>query len=764
MTIAMGLVLIGLVADRASAGGVCGLALSERAHWDQDPGQYADVWADGNVAFLGQFFDNKVHFFDISNPDNPTRFLEWVVGAPNQSASAQDVKSGDGLLFIALDSDSNDGVEIVDIRDPFNPQHLTWVDTPGYPDVHNVFYDGGMLYLADSRDPEVAIVDLTGYDPDNPPARIETNLWRFTVGSSFVHDITVRNGRLYVCAWNSGLHVYDVSNVANQQPVFLGSATGSSTHSVWPSGDARWAVVGEERSGGPVKLYEITGGGTSVVLRDTMALPGRAFSVHNPVVIGLRVYVSWYGAGLVILDIDPNAKTLNEVGSYDTFPGVGGFDGAWGVYPFLGEDRILVGDLQTGFYIVNAAPENCNDGLFCNGIESCGLQGCVPGNDPCPGMGCNESTNQCVDCTTHGDCNDGNNCTTDTCQGGMCVATDVECPMGQQCDPDSGQCEDFCLSDGDCPGNLVCNTTLGACVECITDGSCFDGLNCTEDLCSQGSCTFPPVICLSDERCDPADGECKECLNDTHCPPGLTCNTSIGECVGCLDDTPCDDGVWCNGPERCVGGDCQPGPEPCPEQLCDESGQTCADCLNDGHCDDALWCNGAEGCEAGQCQPGDDPCPGQFCNDETDQCVQCLFDYQCNDGLFCNGEELCEAGVCSVGTPPCPIEECIESEGRCIECITDVECPGGDFCAFAFCTEVGTCALEPRRYGDGNRDGTVDLLDVLCVLDGFRGTFESCAYEDLDIADCKSIGDPIDLRDILAVLDAFAGLDRCCGE
>jgi hypothetical protein len=37
----------------------------------------------------------------------------------------------------------------------------------------------------------------------------------------------------------------------------------------------------------------------------------------------------------------------------------------------------------------------CDDGLFCNGAETCSGGVCQPGGDPCPGTGCNEGTDVC---------------------------------------------------------------------------------------------------------------------------------------------------------------------------------------------------------------------------------------------------------------------------------------------------------------------------------------------------------------------------------
>lgn len=329
------------------------------ANWDGDSGFYADVWAVGDFAFVAQLSDNKVHFFDISDPRDPIRFLEWAVGSPNESASAQDVKVANGLLFIALETSVRDGVEIVDVRDPFNPVHLSWIDTPGFAQVYNCFYDNGYLYLADNRSPEIGIVDLTGYDPDNPPFRISRNHWVLGVGGSKVRDMTVRDGRLYVAAWDSGVHVFDVTDITTKPPIFLGSdaPAGPKTNALWPSDDGRWLVVAEERMGGALKLFEILPEekGVAVVERDRVTQTcGDCFSPHNPVVVGTRVYVAWYQAGLQIYDIHEDTASLVEVASYDTFPDLtGAVNGAWGVYPFLGEERMLVSDTQFGLYVLN---------------------------------------------------------------------------------------------------------------------------------------------------------------------------------------------------------------------------------------------------------------------------------------------------------------------------------------------------------------------------------------------------------------------------
>lgn len=328
---------------------------------------FSDVYGDGNYAYIGHFGDAGVDIIDISNPANPTWVAEVRSDAPNCFASQQDLKVHEGMLFIALESDGNDGVLIVDVRDPTNPIKRTLITVPNYANVHNMYYDAGFLYLANSQTPNVGIIDLRTYDLDAAPATITTPHWMMnSVGSSFVHDIHVRDvpvpgggtrKLLYACGWNSGLLIYDATNVATQIPALIGTAPGQSTHSCWPTDDGKFVVTGEERSGGGIKVFEIggTAGALTLTLRDSFSPASSiAFSVHNQLIDGYRLYNAWYQWGMAAFDIDPVTGALSLVANYDTFLNpVAGFNGAWGVYPFLGPDKVLVSDIETGLYVVS---------------------------------------------------------------------------------------------------------------------------------------------------------------------------------------------------------------------------------------------------------------------------------------------------------------------------------------------------------------------------------------------------------------------------
>src|SRR5581483_4543282 len=94
----------------------------------------------------------------------------------------------------------------------------------------------------------------------------------------------------------------------------------------------------------------------------------QATSPSTSKVMGNYLFVAWYQAGVVIFDVsDPRNPIL--VGNYDTWPGsstggTGGGNGDWGVWPFLGMDKILVSDRTTGLYVLDATAVSTEPAVF----------------------------------------------------------------------------------------------------------------------------------------------------------------------------------------------------------------------------------------------------------------------------------------------------------------------------------------------------------------------------------------------------------------
>ena len=68
-----------------------------------------------------------------------------------------------------------------------------------------------------------------------------------------------------------------------------------------------------------------------------------------------------------------------------------------------------------------------------------------------------------------------------------------------------------------------------------------------------------------------------------------------------------------------------------------------------------------------------------------------------------------------------------------------------------------------RPYGDVDCNQTVNVFDVLRVLEGISGVFEfGCTFEDCDIEPCEGNG-VVNVLDALAVNNAIGGVNPCCG-
>jgi hypothetical protein len=193
--------------------------------------------------------------------------------------------------------------------------------------------------------------------------------------------------------------------------------------------------------------------------------------------------------------------------------------------------------------ILCSGDEDCDDGDFCNGAETCVDDLCQAGTDPCPGQFCDEDI-ACMDCLVNGDCDDGLYCNgVESCVGGVCQpGSTVDCDDGIACTADS------------------CNESSDSCDNVTNDAACDDGLFCNGD-----------EICSATLGCQAGSDPC----------PGNYCDEVTDTCYECQDDSECDDGLFCTGTETCVSGACQFSSDPCPGQGCDEENDECVATPND---------------------------------------------------------------------------------------------------------------------------------------------------------------------------------------
>jgi hypothetical protein len=339
--------------------------------------QYADLYGEGNIAVLGTYDASGAYIFDISNPDRPV-LASWYNPSPAQQMLEALVRNSIGYFG----SGNSGGVHVVNLTDPYHPALITKITSTnggGYNTIHEILLDGNYLYETDSRTPTVKVINIS-----NPAAPVFVrNI--VTSDPRFIHAVHIANGRLFTSGWGGKTEIYDISNVATQAPLVGTVLAGNNAHSTWTSTDGNYLYSARETVDGDLRVYNISNPANPLLVKsiNAAALGLNAICPHNPVVVGNLLFVAWYQAGLQVFDITNPANPV-RVGQFDTFSNAffketasaalqsdpwdmicgsnsllrsvpNTYDGNWAVYPFLGLNKVLLGDLAGGLFIVDAS-------------------------------------------------------------------------------------------------------------------------------------------------------------------------------------------------------------------------------------------------------------------------------------------------------------------------------------------------------------------------------------------------------------------------
>jgi hypothetical protein len=395
-------------------------------------------------------------------------------------------------------------------------------------------------------------------------------------------------------------------------------------------------------------------------------------------------------------------------------------------------------------------PFCCHNTAECEGVQSCSICDLETIIDP--------ETNVCElipnCCLADADCDDGNPCTTNTCNTGAktCNAPGLlngaqlgcgvvgpndppTCFVGTQCV--AGTCDigdpEACPDDGD-PCTEEVTDSSGCCVhQVISESCCSDGHPTCPGMvnaCTNITCNTQTNECESE-----VEPNCSPCTVTDECPEPdnpcatVTCNQLAGKCEQTIDPTctpcttvdvcppasgPCN-GVICNDDDRCQET-IIPGCRTCTTQAqCNPLGPATGPCA-------------AEVCTAGKCAPnlGRPDCTDGN-NDSEDECVvtngqpscvhTCIDDRPCSDGNVCNGVEsrvncrcatVQPAPACA-GTDPCTDYGCDPATGCTTEAMTlapAVACRLGVF------TDV-LAGLTPLQISKGTKKKMAKLATTI---------------------------------------------------
>ena len=331
------------------------LNMTLRSNFEFQQGNLNDIWGwhheetGKEYAIVGRTIGTSV--IDVTDPDNPVD----VGFFPGANTTWRDIKTWGDYAYVT--NEQADGVAVLYLGDLPSGGELTGFNwTPNIPGLgtlntcHNIYIDEfGYAYLAgcDLNSGGMLIVDVftTPGDPQFVAAAPPV----------YSHDVFVRDNRMYSSEIYDGeFTIYDVTDKENITELGAQTTDFEFTHNTWLSDDSNTIFTTDELANAPVGAYDISDPTDIVELDQFVPLEtlGEGVIPHNVHVWQDWLIISYYTDGGIVVDASV-PDNLIEVGNFDTFfTGSGGFSGAWGAYPFLPSETVLLTDITNGLYVV----------------------------------------------------------------------------------------------------------------------------------------------------------------------------------------------------------------------------------------------------------------------------------------------------------------------------------------------------------------------------------------------------------------------------
>jgi len=332
---------------------------------------WRDLDSKRSFALMGR--SNGVAFVEITEPENP-RYLGNLPRPVNVADSVwTDIKTYRGYAYVVADAVSGHGMQVFNLKklltaDPEEPATFS-ADTryEGFNSAHNLVINqqSGFAYAVGS---DTCAGGLHMIDLREPTEPLEAGCF---ADDGYTHDAQCVNyqgpderfrGREICLASNEDtLSVIDVSD--KQHPTLIGRHSYPQvgyTHQGWLDSSHRYFFINDELD---ELTHSLTGTRTLVMDLDRLdqveppaAYLAAGLSIdHNHYLVGDFLFQAHYTRGLRVLKLnDPASADFVEVAWFDTHPESDGlsFSGAWNVFPFFGNDIVLVSDINRGLFIL----------------------------------------------------------------------------------------------------------------------------------------------------------------------------------------------------------------------------------------------------------------------------------------------------------------------------------------------------------------------------------------------------------------------------
>jgi choice-of-anchor B domain-containing protein len=306
--------------------------------------------------------NNRVGFVEITNPAAPV-LLGTIA---HTSSTWGDIKVY-GHYAYAVCETAGTGIQVFDLAN-IDSGTVTLVRTLASPGrTHNLALNtaSGYLYTCGSRDGTGTTMCFSLADPSFPvqvgPASMTTNYMHDANVVSYTSGPLAGKELLFGFSESRGVDIYDVTN--KNAPSLIKRVTYPSMgycHQGWLSTDRKYLYVDDEAD-------ETNGQPTTRSLIFNVEDPANAFFVgtftsglpaidHNQYTSDGFTFQANYQSGLRIFDLAGNPEAPVQVGAFDTFLGSNGasFNGAWSTYPYFPSGTVIVSDINSGLFVLNA--------------------------------------------------------------------------------------------------------------------------------------------------------------------------------------------------------------------------------------------------------------------------------------------------------------------------------------------------------------------------------------------------------------------------
>jgi len=326
---------------------------------------YNEIWGlainDSEIAVIGSTMGT--HFINVTDPNNPVEIEAAFVagGAQGTNLVHRDFHDYNGYLYAVADEGQSSTLQIIDLSGLPDTVEVVYDSNDILQRSHNIFIDSvaARIYACGVRKQGVSgfinvqVIDIS--DPVNPTILNDYN------GIPYVHDIYVEDNIAYANCGNDGFFTVDFTDAAT--PNILGSMTTYTqqgyNHSGWLDRDGEHYYMADETWDSDLKVVDVSNFDDMSVISTFNAEQTLTTIPHNLIVRCNLLYVSYYYEGVQIFDItDPVNPVRTHFYDTSTRTNMTGYEGAWGVYPFLPSGNILVSDMQNGLFVLEAISDH----------------------------------------------------------------------------------------------------------------------------------------------------------------------------------------------------------------------------------------------------------------------------------------------------------------------------------------------------------------------------------------------------------------------